>query len=114
MPADWGKVLGPDFRGRVRFTRYFNCPTGLSQNQTVHLVAEQVDCHAELSINGQLLGSQDGTAGGRYDVTPYLQSRNNLTIIVELPPANAARLPRPPGRTGLPGGIPGEVRLEIE
>ena len=114
MPADWGEVLGADFHGQVRFTRFFHRPTGLSEIETVRLVVEQVDCRAELTINDHPLGNQDGTDVGRYDITTLLKPHNNLTIRVELPRDADSTPPRPTGRLGMPGGIPGEVRLEIE
>ncbi len=43
VPGDWAAALGPDYRGRVRYTRRFGCPTGLASRERVWLVIEGVD-----------------------------------------------------------------------
>jgi hypothetical protein len=81
----------------------------------VEVVVDRVDALGCVWLNGQSLG--EIPAGGqpwRCDVTARLKPRNELIIEVELPPAadGASPVPRP-GREGLPGGLVGEVRLEI-
>jgi hypothetical protein len=114
-PGHWGSTLGDDFRGRVEYVRRFGLPTNLSLDERVFLVVERVDWEADISLNGQRLGAVNYVAGpGRFDITPWLRPRNELTIGVELPPWSAAA--EPAGRAdrrGLPGGLVGEVRLEI-
>ncbi len=115
MPADWGESLGADFRGRVLYTRTFNRPTGLDEGQRVDLVVEQVDAFGVVSLNGQPLGEVGlSDTAPRFDITALLQPHNELRIEVELPrlTADSAPLVRP-GRENLPGGLIGEVRLEI-
>ncbi len=116
LPSDWGESLGRDFRGRVRYTRHFNRPTGLDGSQRVMLVVEQVDALGHISLNGELLGEVLGQGGARFEVTSRLARHNMLAIEVELPrvTGQSAGLARPAGREDQPGGLVGEVRLEID
>jgi len=117
MPSDWGETLGNDFRGRVRYRRRFNCPTGLDKGQVVYVCLAAVDCFGEVSLNGTTLGRVVGDRPNqRFHVTGLLQSANELSVVVELPhdDPNSDPLPRPAGREDLPGGLIGDVRLEIE
>jgi len=116
MPADWGATLGPGFRGRVRYVRRFGCPTGLGPRERVWLIFEGADATAVARLNERPLGEIRGPrSAARIDVTELLAARNVLVVDVELPPLDAAaeRAARPV-REGLPGGLIGEVRLEIE
>ena len=116
MPSDWSQSLGADFRGRVRFTRFFHRPTGLDGRQRIELVVHQVDAFGSVSLNGRFLGEIRIDAGpARFDISHQLESRNELTIEVELPDVTdgSAALVRSPGREGQPGGLVGEVGLEI-
>ena len=115
MPNDWRATLGGDFHGRVSYLRRFGRPTGLDAADRVELVIDRVDAFGCAALNGQGLG--EIAAGGqawRCDITPWLRPRNELVIEVELPQvtADGPVLARP-GREGLPGGLIGEVRLEI-
>lgn len=113
MPSDWGGLLGIDFRGRVRYTRGFGMPTGIEPEQRIELVIEQVDAFGEVRLNGEPLGpvSLEVT---RFDVSTRLALRNELVVEVELPRQSRESAPLPrQGREDLPGGLIGEVRLEI-
>jgi beta-galactosidase/beta-glucuronidase len=115
MPADGGAAPGADFRGRVSYRRRFGRPTGLDAADRVELVIDCVGAFGCVALNGQELG--EIAAGGspwRCDITARLQPRNELAIEVELPQlaADGPSLVRP-GRDGLPGGLIGEVRLEM-
>lgn len=114
MPSDWSPIAGPDFRGRVRFTRRFGCPTGILDGDRVELVVEAVDYEATIELNGQQLGNTRwGTGPWRCEITPWLQAANELRIVVDLP-CETPDSPLDRGeRTGQPGGLVGEVRLEI-
>ena len=67
LPADWGLTLGPDFRGRVRYTRRFGLPTNLEPHEEVWLVVEGVDYFGSLALNDTPLGDVTGyfRAAGR-------------------------------------------------
>jgi hypothetical protein len=113
LPADWSALLGVDFRGRVRFTRRFGLPTGIEPEQRIDLVIEQVDAFGHASLNGQPLGDLTSEPA-RFQVTRLLKPRNALEVIVELPRLTPESVPLSrPGREHLPGGLIGEVRLEI-
>jgi hypothetical protein len=101
IPADWSESLGADFRGRVRFTRFFHEPTGLDQGQGVFLAVERVAESGRAFLNGELLG-EVLSAGGpfRFEVSGRLRLYNTLTIEVE--------------SIRQAGGLVGSVRLEIE
>jgi hypothetical protein len=117
MPADWGQPLGADFHGRVEYTRSFNRPTGLAAEQRVELVLAGLDAFGSATFNQQPLGEiPPGGAAARFNIGPLLLDRNTLVVEVELPRsderADCVTL-RPAGREHLPGGLYGEVRLEI-
>ena len=115
MPSDWGGTLGPHFRGRVRYCRRFGRPSGLATADRVELVVEQVDAMGSVELNDRSLGIiAVGQTRWRYDVTSRLQPRNLLCIDVDLPQESpdSPALSRQE-REGLPGGLIGEVRLEI-
>ncbi len=110
MPSDWAPIAGPDFRGRVQFARRFGCPTGLLEGDRVELVVEAVDYLATIELNGQPLGTTHwGQGPWRREITSLLAPANELRIAVEL----LAELLDRGERTGKPGGLVGEVRLEI-
>ncbi len=115
MPADWSAVFGGDFRGRVRYRRTFQMPTGLDEGQRVWLVVEPPRSCGTVSLAGDLLGTiGPSNPPGRYDITEWLRERNHLDIVVEHPPLDDATLANDDITTRLPGGLVGEVRLEIE
>ena len=116
MPSDWGRTLGVDFRGRVRYVRPFGRPTNLGPAERVWLACSGVDLRGVAWLNGQPLGPIDGyRAVARFDVTERLGERNQLVVEVELPPLTYQDEQKlRPDRAGLPGGIIGEVRLEID
>jgi hypothetical protein len=115
MPADWGATLGDGFRGRVLYTRRFGRPTGLHAETRVQLVIAHVDVRATVTLNGTELGRiPDGQLNSRWDVTRLLAARNQLCVLVDQPETTAESAPllrhRPEPH---PGGLTGEVRLEI-
>lgn len=116
MPGDWGDSLGADFRGRVRYSRRFNRPTGLEPGDLVFITVDDVDAFGAASLNDHPLGAMRlGEGPFRFDVTELLERYNRLMIEVELPRTASDSPPLPRGeREGLPGGLIGEVRLEIE
>lgn len=115
MPADWGAALGADFRGKVRYLRRFHAPTNLDVRDSVFLVFDGVDLRGEATLNRTPLGSVAGwQSPTRFDITSLLKLRNQLVVEVELPPlTDEEDLRQRPGRAGGPGGVFGEVRLEV-
>ena len=112
VPGDWGELLGDDFRGEVIYSRNFGRPTGLEPEDSVELVIEQVDPQASVLLNGRLLGEiPPGGQAWRRSISDQLEARNELQVRLSMLAEQAPA--RPPGREGTPGGILGEVRLEI-
>jgi len=115
MPADWAESLGNDFLGRVRYLRTFQKPTGLEPGERVFLVVEPPRSRGALTLSGQPLGEIHwGGRRVRFDITAKLEDHNRLEIVVEHPSLDAAGTPIDDSGTDSPGGLVGEVRLEIE
>lgn len=71
--------------GSVRFTRWFNCPTGLTPNSIVHISLHPPLVPGELSLDRQLLTTwQEGPAQVKHDITARLQPRMQLSITVNI------------------------------
>ena len=115
VPSDWGEVLGADFRGRVRYSRRFNRPSGISQVRRIDLVVECVDAFGSVTLNEHPLGAIPTDLGEfRSEIGSLLRPYNLLVVEVELPECLDSSLPLPrAGRTDCPGGLIGEVRLEL-
>ena len=116
IPADWSTSLGQQFRGRVRFMRPFGRPTGLTPSDRIELVIAHVDAWADVYLGARPLGAIPTQArDSRFEIPQHqLGTRNRLVVEVELPHETADSAPLPRGtRTGMCGGIIGEVRLEI-
>ena len=126
MPADWSAVCGAEYCGQVRYTRRFHQPQGLQEDEVVWLVVEPARSHAETWLNGQRLGELSVVDSQlRVDVTKLLVDFNELVIVVthpamdnsvDNPPSGIHDAPsRHPGGASSrqPGGLVGEVRLEI-
>ena len=115
MPADWSAIFGRDLRGRVRYRRSFQMPTGLDEGQRVLLAVEPPRSCGTVTLGGEQLGIvRAGDPPGRYDITDRLRESNFLEIVVEHPPLDDAAFSNDDNATRLPGGLASEVRLEIE
>jgi hypothetical protein len=114
VPADWSAAFGADFFGRVRYVRPFNAPPGLLPEERVWLVVEPQRSDVRVMMSEEMLGTVP-TAGGarRFDITHRLSPHNRLEIFVDHPPIDAERIAGA-GSDRLPGGLVGEVWLEIE
>jgi hypothetical protein len=109
MPADWSASFGPAFCGRVRYRRTFQKPTGLDSGERVWLVVEAPRSSGSVRLNDQSLGKVAcDKAAGWFDITAQLQEHNRLEIIVDHPPKDVQTVD-----AAEPGGLVGEVRLEI-
>ena len=115
MPADWCACLGRDFLGVVRFSRNFNLPTNLGPSERVWLVVDPPRSCGRVRVNDQPCGYvRFGEAAGRFDITPFLKNFNRVDIDVEHPQLGDDRKAPENGCEFVPGGLVGEVRLEIE
>jgi hypothetical protein len=63
-------------------------------------VFDGVESAGNIALNGQPLGSNQGDAQARFDLTSRLAERNELVVDVS-------------SGESAPGGLVGEVRLEI-
>ena len=132
MPADWSGSLGEDFLGQVRYTRRFHKPDGLEDLEEVWLVVEPPCSHATITLNGHHLGEarfsgpcvlvkspdshgplKRASPGGRFDVTTLLKDANVLEILVTHPELDGTGCPIDDDFQRWPGGLIGEVWLEI-
>ena len=114
MPADWSGVCGADFLGRVRYRRTFNKPTGLEAGERVFLVVERPRSWGRVELNRKPLGDVSrGDSIGRFNITAVLEDHNQLEIVVEHPALDGAFPANDDGDLDAPGGLVGEVRLEI-
>jgi hypothetical protein len=115
MPADWSGICGNEFLGRVRYHRVFQTPTGLESGERVWLVIEPPRSRGVVTLNRKRLGEVVwGAQPGRYHITDLLEDHNRLEIVVEHPLLDETLQCGDDDRTLLPGGLVGEVRLEIE
>ena len=115
MPADWSAAFGPDFLGRVRCVRTFNTPPGLVPEERVWLVVEPQRSTARVMMGDDTLGvvAAEGEPL-RVDITHRLDNFNRLEIIVEHPALVQGKSAVGEPKQLPPGGLIGEVRLEIE
>jgi hypothetical protein len=114
MPADWCAVMEPDFLGVVRYGRTVYRPTNLS-GERVWLVVEPARSLAVVRVNGEVLGRvRFGSELGRFDITPLLVEHNRVEIDVEHPALDENQSAPDDDSRLVPGGLTGEVRLEID
>ena len=115
MPADWSDTIGPDFYGRVRYVRTFNKPTGLDSGERVFLVVEAPRSEACVMWKKELLGFvHAGEPPGRFEITDRLEDHNRIEIFVDHPSLDCMRSKVGDPTKLPPGGLVGDVRLEIE
>lgn len=115
VPADWSAAFGDDFLGRVRYVRTFHSPPGLQPDERVWLVVEPQRSEARVVMWDETLGvvPMDGPPQ-RFDVTHRLSPHNRLEIFIDHPALAEGRCTIRDAELQLPGGLVGEVRLEIE
>lgn len=99
MPCRWSEGGLNAFSGRVRFRRHFGYPGRIDEHERVWLTFAGVDRAAEIWLNGQFLGRQEGVRPFEFEVTKLLGNRNDLRVEVE-------------GEAET-GGLCGEVAMEI-
>jgi len=99
MPCRWSEGGLSDFSGRVRFRRHFGYPGRIDDSERVWLTFAGVDATAQIWLNDQFLGRQEGDHPWEFDVTKILAVRNDLQVEVEGEAES--------------GGLWGEVAMEI-
>ena len=116
MPADWSAAFGARFsRPRPLRAARFNSPPGLQPDERVWLVVEPQRSVARVLMVEETLGTvaADGPPQ-RFDITHRLSPHNRLEIIVDHPALVDGRSSEAAAELVSPGGLVGEVRLEIE
>jgi beta-mannosidase len=85
VPACW-QAEGHDYNGIAWYRRTFGAPMDPQSGRRTWLQFDGVDYFADVWLNGIYLGSHEGYFGGfGWDVTPYLQTNNHLTVRVDSP-----------------------------
>lgn len=116
MPGNWRDQGLGGFSGRVRFRRGFGWPKPLAEHERLWLILESVDTFAEVNLNGKTLGRVEGPfLPAEFEITPYVEARNELRVDVDSPKADAVAAGNWLWRGRLPpgGGLPGLVALEV-
>lgn len=95
MPATWQTLLA--FAGDTplpspaRLLRRFGQPTGITASDRLDLVIESSAAACQVELNGQPLGSiSPSHQTSCFDVTALLSPRNELTILLQIPPRESA------------------------
>jgi len=85
VPACW-QTEGYAYNGIAWYRTSFPTPINADQSKRVWLQFDGVDYFADVWLNGRYLGSHEGFFGGfDFDITPYLQAKNQLTVRVDSP-----------------------------
>lgn len=98
IPCRWDEGGLKGFIGKVRFRRRFGKPRRLDPHERVWLKMEGISGHGRVLLNETSIG-EVSTTESEWDVTPLIGDRNELVVEIE--------------STTSPGGITGEVALEI-
>ena len=101
MPASWQDAFGAA-TGRVVFSRRFQKPTNLDDEEQVHVAFDGIGGAALIRLNDQPIGElTDVSETKSFDVTAHLKPTNVLSVEVSFE-----------GRDQ-PGGLWGAVAIEI-
>jgi beta-galactosidase/beta-glucuronidase len=80
MPSSWQSAFG-DTYGCIRFSRRFQRPTNLDDNERVHVAFDGIGGRAEVSLNGQVIGRLSNTPETTsFDITAMLKVSNELSV----------------------------------
>lgn len=115
MPVSWGNDLGEDFRGKVRYRRMFNRPTGIDELTDIRLRFERLVGNAVILLNQKQLGAiQWPDVTGQFAINGLLEPRNQLDVEIEAVACSVEKLAGETNEaTCWEPGLVGEVRLEI-
>ena len=116
MPADWGQFLGPDVLGaRAISVASSKADEARIRDDRVWLVVEPPRSCGLVRVNRTFVGNlRYGSAAGRFDITDLIEDHNVVDIDVEHPELDDDGNAPDDGGIYVPGGLIGEVRLEIE
>ncbi|MCG6154868.1 hypothetical protein [Rubinisphaera margarita] len=85
LPRDWSEIFGEN-RGRARFERSFNAPTGIDQAR-LFLTFEELHGRVSLSLNGRTLVEHAEPVNDlRVEITELLESSNRLELTLSCVP----------------------------
>jgi hypothetical protein len=76
----WERTPLPD--GRVRHRRRFGRPRTLDANERLLLECDHLPGSTVVFMNGESIAERPAGRGYMFDITPYLQARNELVIEV--------------------------------
>ncbi|NQV28093.1 MAG: hypothetical protein HQ518_27390 [Rhodopirellula sp.] len=103
MPSSLQSAFG-NVSGTIRLSRRFQRPTNLDDNERVHIAFDGIGGQAEVSVNGQNLGSlADTTETVSFDISPQLLPSNELSVELRYSPSENSET----------GGLHKPVAIEI-
>ena len=103
MPCSWQSAFG-GMSGRIRFSRRFQRPTNLDENERVHIAFDGIGGQAQIAVNGQEIGRlSNNVETVSFDITSILSVSNELSVELSFSPDNEAT----------PGGLHQPVAIEI-
>ena len=103
MPGEWRRIFGED-SGNIRFSRVFQWPNQLDDNESLHMVLTGVGGTGRALVNGvELLAINGDKTLYEFEFTPHVKKKNELVVELQFDPANDPD----------PGGLWGLVVLEI-
>jgi hypothetical protein len=104
--VEWPDPSEKDSRGKLRFRRRFNSPTGLEPHDEIDLVIDPKNSFGQVWLNEVLLGEWFAGRTARFGIRERVELRNALRVEIKLPPDFASSSPTL-------GDFVSEVRLEI-
>lgn len=117
-PARYLSHLGADFRGRVRLTRRFHAPTGITANDIVAVTFEHQGVVGSVSLDSVPLAEFDSLAAPQpilfsHDIRGQLARGHELALEIERPDQLDLESPQGRSERALASPVMGTVRLEI-
>ncbi len=117
-PGQWLSHLGADFRGRVRLTRRFHAPTGITANDIVAVTFEHQGVVGSVLLDGIPLAAFDSLAAPQpilfsHDIRGQLERGHELALEIERPDQLDLESPQGRSEPAFASPVMGTVRLEI-
>lgn len=86
MPTSWQSAFGQK-SGCIRFSRRFQRPTNLDDNERVHIAFDGIGGYAVIAINNEEIGRlSDSDETNSFDITEKLKPSNELTVELTFSP----------------------------